>query len=102
MLIWRMYGMTNYISPYEFETLFHIVSNHAAEVGGERFVFLTDLASKLAARGTSVLHINAGVESEEIEDWKILARHAESDEELKMFLDIIQRQRSEHKLEVAN
>ena len=97
-----MYGMSNYISPHEFETLFHIVSNHAAEVDGERYVFLTNLASKLAAQGTSVLCINAGVESKNIEDWKILARHAESDDELKLFLDIIQRRRSAHKAEVAN
>jgi len=46
------------ITPKEFETLFHIVSNQKVEVDGVRYAFLDDLASKLAARGTTARGLN--------------------------------------------
>lgn len=85
--------MTNYITPHEYESLFHIVLNVARSADGERYVFLNNLADKLGKKGTTALNINIGSESELIESVKEYTRHANNERRVKAGLAALARHR---------
>lgn len=87
--------MSKYISPKEYETLFHIVSNEAIKADGERYVFLTNLASKLAGRGTTALNLNFNNESDKIESMKNYTKNADNERRLQLGLRAVAKARRE-------
>ena len=86
--------MTKFITPHEYETMFHIVSNTASQTDGDRYDQLQALRSKLAEKGTTGLNINFGNEGNLVERVKEMARHAESEKDLGIYLETLRGMRA--------
>lgn len=83
--------MTKYkfINPYDYEALFHIVSNLESKTDGEHAKYLKTLINKVGNKGTTHLNINKGIEKGWIEEVKESARHAENQKDLDFYLETI-------------